>query len=573
MDSNIALEILEQAKNVKKLDSHKLNVIKKEIIKKYKIKDIPTNIDLLTSVSSESINTYRDILITKPVRTGSGVAVIAVMTHPFSCPHGKCIYCPGGPKSHFGNVPQSYTGNEPATLRGIRNNYDPYLQIFNRLEQYIVMGQNPEKVELIIMGGTFPSFPNDYKKKFISESFQAMNDFSKLFYNKSDSGIGLLDIIKFKKFFCLPGKVNDAHRIHNIQEKLLRMKKITVSLSSEKKINEKSKIRCVALCIETRPDFCKEKHINEMLDFGTTRVELGVQTLKENVLKVINRGHTLKDTVKATQLMKDSFLKVGYHMMPGLPKTSIIEDIGMFKQLFTDSDFMPDALKIYPTMVMPGTELFNLYKKNKFSPLTTEDAAQIIAEAKKYFPEWVRVMRVQRDIPTKFAAAGVDMNNLRQHIQKMAVQKSINCRCIHCREPKSKGLSNINLKKIKIKKQEYSASGGVEIFISANDVKNDLLLGFCRLRIPYKPFRKEISIKSAGIRELHVYSHAVGVGAIDKNSIQHRGIGRQLLNEAENLSKNKFDIKKLLVISGVGVRLYYYNLGYKPDGVYVSKKL
>ncbi|MEM4260564.1 MAG: tRNA uridine(34) 5-carboxymethylaminomethyl modification radical SAM/GNAT enzyme Elp3 [Candidatus Woesearchaeota archaeon] len=569
MDSKIALEILQKAEKENALNNNKLNIIKKNIAKKHRLRNIPTNIDLLTSIPHEFINRYKDIITTKPVRTASGVAVIAIMTKPFQCPHGKCIYCPGGPKSYFGNVPQSYTGNEPATLRGIRNNFNPYLQIFNRLEQYIVMGQNPEKVELIIMGGTFPSFNKKYKTNFIRDSFKAMNDFSENFYSNNE-----LNIEKFKKFFILPGSVNDKKRILKIQKNISLIKSKKINFQKEKLKNENSNIRCVALCIETRPDFCKKRNINELLEFGTTRVELGVQTLNENILKLINRGHTLRDIVSATQLMKDSFLKVGYHIMPGLPGISKEEDIKTFRELFSNPNYMPDALKIYPTMVMPGTELEQMYKSGKYKSLKTEDAAEIIAESKKYFPEWVRIMRVQRDIPTRLAISGVDMNNLRQLVNSIAKKKNIRCRCIHCREPKNLRFKDkIDLDNIKIRTQKYNASKGMEVFVSANDEKNDILLGFCRLRIPHKPFRREITSRSAGIRELHVYSRAVGIGKKNDNSLQHRGLGKKLLNEVEKIAHDGYDIKKLLVISGVGVRQYYYKQGYKPDGVYVSKIL
>jgi elongator complex protein 3 len=392
-----------------------------------------------------------------------------------------------------------------------------------------------------------------------------MNDFSGLFYTNRT-----LNIKKFKEFFLLPGAVNDKNRIQRIHDKLTLLKKKKSDLEIEKRKNETSVIRCVALCLETKPDYCRKNEINESLKYGVTRIELGVQTLKASVLKHVNRGHGVKDVVRVTQLMKDSFLKVGYHMMPGLPLTSKNEDILMLNELFTNTDYKPDALKIYPTMVMPGTKLAADYKAGKYSAITSKMAAEIIVEAKKNFPEWVRVMRVQRDIPTKFSLAGVDMNNLRQLVDKFAKEKKVKCHCIHCREPRNK---QIDIASIQIKTEEYAASGGAEVFLSAVDTKNDILAGFCRLRIPYKPFRKEIPRNSAGIRELHVYSQAVGIGKKDNRSIQHIGIGKKLLAQAENIAVESYGAKKMLVISGVGVRQYYYKLGYKSDGVYVSKPL
>ena len=288
----------------------------------------------------------------------------------------------------------------------------------------------------------------------------------------------------------------------------------------------------------------------------------------DEILKITNRGHTLQDTIEATRLMKDSFLKVTFHMMPGLSLSSREKDISMFKELFSNQSYKPDSLKIYPCLVMPGTGLYGLWKLGKFNPISLEEAAEIITEAKKYIPKYCRIMRIQRDIPTKVTAAGVNRTNLRQYVNELLKKKNITCNCIRCREPRGK---EVNWEKVKIIHEEYDASNGKEIFISAENVSQDILLGFVRLRIPFKPFRKEITSNSAGIRELHVYGTAT---ALDKKGeVQHHGLGKQLMNEAERLAKEKFDIKKLLVISGIGVKEYYRNLGYKNDGVYVSKVL
>jgi elongator complex protein 3 len=559
--TNYFNEIIGTIKN-NKLDKEKLSKLKVKLCKKHKLRKIPTDIEILLNSKIKDISKVKKYLLTKPVRSISGVAPIAVMTKPFLCPHGKCSYCPGGINSVFGNVPQSYTGKEPATRRAIRNKYDAYLQVMNRLEQFIVSGHNPEKIELIVMGGTFPSFPMKYQEEFIKDSFKAMNDFSYLFYKN------IFDIVKFKDFFELPGDIENKERTKRIQDKLLKLKNKKLKLETAQKKNETSKIRDVALCIETRPDYCYEKHINEMLRLGTTRVELGVQTVYDKILKKIKRGHLVKDTIKATQLLKDSFLKVGYHMMPGLPDVSREMDLNSLNKMIKNPDFKPDALKIYPCMVMEGTELYKKYKEKKFRPLSTKQAADLIAEFKKNVPEYMRIMRVQRDIPTFMTEEGVDKTNLRQYIEKITKNKKIKCRCIRCREPKNKA---IDFENIKIKKYFYEASNGMEVFISAEDAKNDILAGFCRLRKPYRPFRKEITKKSVGIRELHVYGEAIGLGK--KGKVQHRGLGRKLLKEAEKISKEKFSAKKILVISGVGARRYFAQLRYERDGPYMSKKL
>jgi elongator complex protein 3 len=544
----------------KKLKRHALNRLKIKLCDKYGLKKVPTDIEILTHMSTNDMKGLKTRLLTKPSRTLSGVAVVAVMTKPIKCPHGKCIYCPGGPESFFGDVPQSYTGHEPASMRAARAHYDSYTQVFNRLEQYIVLGHNPEKVEMIVMGGTFPSFPKRYQKEFVGYAFKAMNDFSEIFYHENG-----FSFMEFKEFFGLPGMVGDKERITAIHNKLKNIKD-ELLLEKELKDNETARIRCVALCIETRPDYCKEHHINQMLALGTTRVELGVQTIYNKVLHRIERGHSVEDSIKATQLLKDSFLKVGYHIMPGLPGSNIDDDAYMFKELFDNPDFRPDALKIYPCMVMPGTELHEQWKEGWYKPLTTEQAAKLIAQSKAFIPEYCRVMRVQRDIPTKVTSAGVDMTNLRQYIADAMEKEKLKCRCIRCREPKGK---RIDFRNIKIKEEFYEASRGTEVFISAEDRKNDLLLGFCRLRKPYKPFRKEITKKSVGIRERHVYGTATGIG--EPGHIQHRGLGKALLKRAEDIAKKRFNADKILIMSGIGAREYYKKLGYKKDGVYMGK--
>ncbi len=536
--------------------------IKREISKKYKLSKFPSNIEILEELDEEQKALYKNFLITKPMRTLSGVAPLAVMTKPIACKHGKCTFCPGGPDSSFGNVPMSYTGNEPSTMRAIRANYDSYLIVFNRLEQYTLLNQIPDKTEVIIQGGTFCSFPKEYQEEVIKYTLKAMNDYSEMFFKDNK-----IDFKRFKEFFELPGTIKDKERTKRIQEKLLKLKAET-TLEKEQLRNETSKIRSTALVIETKPDWCKEEEINEILRLGTTRVELGVQTLKPNILKSVNRGHTLEDTREAIQLLKDSFLKTTFHMMPGLPKTTKEEDIEMIKELFNNEDYKPDSLKIYPCLVMSGTPLYTQYQKGEFTPLTTDEAADIISEATRFVPEYCRIMRINRDIPNTVIEDGVTNTNLRQFIDKKLVKNKVKCKCIRCREPMNK---EIDYNSIKIKEFYYDSSGGKEVFISIEDTKNDILIGFCRLRKPYKSFRPEITSTTSGIRELHVYGLATPIG--EEGLTQHKGYGKRLLERAEEIARNKFNCDKLLIISGIGVREYYRKLGYMKEGVYMSKKL
>ncbi|MCF7871547.1 tRNA uridine(34) 5-carboxymethylaminomethyl modification radical SAM/GNAT enzyme Elp3 [Candidatus Woesearchaeota archaeon] len=540
---------------------------KVSLCRKYGLKFIPTDIEILLNVDKEDLSFFRRFLTTKPVRTGSGVAVIAIMSAPFRCPHGKCTYCPGGPDSYFGNVPQSYTGNEPATMRGIRNNYDAYLQVMNRLEQYIAIGQSPDKVELIIMGGTFPSFSKEYQDEFVRDAFLAMNDFSELFFSGKGHNLDDLDIEKFKDFFLLPGNINDKHRQHEIHRKLLALKeKKRCSLIEAQKKNETTIIRCVGLTIETKPDWGLLEHGNQMLKLGCTRVELGVQTLNENVLNEVHRGHNLQDTKDSIKILRDLGFKLNFHMMPGLPGISKEEDIRTFKELFENSDYVPDMLKVYPTMVMPGTKLYLDFKQGKYTPLNTEDASDIIAESCRFVPKYCRIMRVQRDIPVKYSFDGIKKNNLRQIVEEKIKKKGIVLKDIRSREiGKNPILEPVDFEII-----EYSASKGIEYFISLVDA-NDKLLGFVRLRIPSCSLRDEFNDKTAIIRELHVYGTAIAIGDEAGNS-QHKGFGKKLMSKAEEIaiSNNKNEI---LVISGIGVREYYRKLGYELKGPYMFKQL
>ncbi|MCD4666516.1 tRNA uridine(34) 5-carboxymethylaminomethyl modification radical SAM/GNAT enzyme Elp3 [archaeon] len=488
----------------------------------------------------------------KPTRTISGVSPIAIMTKPYNCPaQAKCTYCPGGLNSYFGDVPKSYTGNEPASMRAKRNSYDPYLQIFNRVEHYIILNHNPTKVELIIMGGTFNGFTLDYQKEFVKYAFKAMNDFSDLFYKE-----GKLNKKKFIDFFELDSNFKSEKRTKKIQNKILKLKKKT-TLEKEHKRNEKTIIRCIGLTLETRPDMITKKTAEFMLKLGATRIELGIQSVYDNVLKKIKRGHLTNKTKEAIKILKDYGFKILLHIMLGLPKSPREKDIEMFKELFSNEFYKPDMIKIYPCLVMPGTKLYQDYLKGNFKPITTKEAAEVIAEGKKYIPTYCRIMRIQRDIPTTLISSGIDKSNLRQYVLKELEKKKIKCKCIRCREV---GRAE-KLDKVEIIVKKYKASSGTEYFISAEDKKNDSIIGFCRLRLS----------KNAFIRELHVYSSALNLKEKSKESYQHRGYGKKLLAEAEKITKkNKF--KKLAVISGVGVREYYKKLGYKFEAPYMIKK-
>ncbi len=540
----------------------RLSKMKLSLCARYGLGHIPTDIEVLLNAGEKDMGLVRRFLRTKPTRSMSGVSVIAIMTRPMKCPHGKCITCPGGVSSVFGDTPQSYTGEEPATRRAKRNMFDPYLQVFNRLEQYIAAGHEPAKAELIIMGGTFMAASRAYRDHFVKLAFQAMNDFSAKFYRDGD-----IDIAGFRDFFELPGALDDVKREASIRSKVLALKnRKKTTLSREQGKNEKAAVRCVGMTIETRPDYGGQKQGNEMLRLGCTRVEVGVQSVYDESLRMMERGHTVEKSLESIRTLKDLGFKINIHYMPGL-FVSRKEDLAGMKMLFSDPGYRPDMLKLYPCMVVKGTKLYRMWKKGTFRPLSTKQAARLIADFKRHVPTYCRIMRVQRDIPSNMISSGVDRTNLRQYIHDIMVEKGTRCDCIRCREV-ARTKEPVDFGKMEISASYYDASGGGEFFISYGS--RDVIAGFCRLRFPSQSLREEITPDSAIIRELHVYGETAALGK--RGKVQHRGIGKQLMDAAESLAR-LYLRKKIVVISGVGVREYYRKLGYRKQGPYMVKKL
>ena len=315
-----------------------------------------------------------------------------------------------------------------------------------------------------------------------------------------------------------------------------------------------------------------------MLDMGVTRIELGVQNPDDEIYRLVGRTHTVEDVVEATRVAKDSGLKIVYHMMPGMPGSNPKKDLTAFNRIFTDPNFKPDMIKIYPCLAIAGTKAYQWNQQGIYEPYTTEEATSLIAEIKKTIPPWIRVMRVQRDIPARLILAGVKRSDVRELAQRRLKEQGGQCKCIRCREVGHRlAVDNVkpDLEKVKILTHRYEASEGTELFISAEDPENDVLLGYLRMRIPsIKAHRPEITeVPSAIVRELHVYGPLVPVGKRSNGAWQHRGFGAELLKEAERVAKSDFGLKKLLVISALGTRKYYMRFGYERDGVYVSKRL
>ena len=524
------------------VDSDGLETAKKEVCGKYSASKVPQNADLIDHAPEDRREEVAEVVQRKPVRTASGVSPVAVMTSPHRCPHGKCLYCPGGPDSEFSSA-QSYTGHEPAAARGKQNDYDPYGQVRLRLEQLRQIGHPVDKVELILMGGTMTARSHDYQEHFVKRALEAMNDYDPTGEPQPAEGVSFAQDPEEYEFRYLEDVITE---------------------------NETADVRNVATTFETKPDWCGPEQVDRMLDLGGTKVEVGVQTTYERVNREMHRGHGTQASIDANRRLRDAGFKVGFHMMPGQPGMSTEMCLEDFRRLFERPEWRPDYLKIYPTLVVEGTATYDWWHRGEFDPLDNDEAAELVAEVKSMIPEYTRLQRVQRDIPADFIEGGVWKSNLRQLARQRMDEHGWTCDCIRCREV---GHHEEEPQHVTLDTTEYEVAGGREHFISFEDRDRDILVGFCRLRFPDDPVRRELQ-GAAVVRELHVYGSEVGVGeAGDDGSQQHRGYGRRLLREAETIAADA-GYGKLDVLSGVGVREYYREkLGYHQDGPYVAKQL
>ena len=520
-------EIIDHLMRLSDPTQQDVNQAKTKVARKYGLNQVPRNSELILHLKPEERKKLLKVLRRKAVRTASGVTVVAVMTKPWPCPQEEpCAYCPGGPSK---GLPQSYTGCEPAAMRGSQNDYDAYSQVRHRLAQYEAIGHTVDKVELIVMGGTFPSTPIGYQESFIQRCLDAITGVS------------------------------------------------SRSLEEAKKLAGASRIRNVGITVETRPDWAKEIHVDSMLAQGVTRVELGVQNVYDDIYRAVNRGHTVEDVVEATRILKDSGLKVVYHMMPGLPGSGVKRDLEGFRRIFSDSRFKPDMLKIYPCLVIEGTKVYEWWKQGVYEPYSTDEAIELVSEAKKNVPEWVRIMRIQRDIPAYLIETGVTQSNLRELVLERLKQRGARCRCIRCREVGHRWLKDHvrpEQENMEVLTYKYEASEGTEFFVSIEDPVKDILIGYVRLRFPtQKAHRPEIASESTTLlRELRVCGPVVPVGKHIKEAYQHKGWGRLLLEKAEEIScDNGFE--EILVTSALGTKRYYGRSGYTYKGPYMSKML
>ncbi len=519
-----------------RLNIETINQIKRAVAKSEKT-SVPLHSDILSAIREQLAETKdekkKDRLLKlmrlfrkRAVRTLSGIAPVAVLTKPYPCP-GHCSYCPNEK-----DVPTSYLSNEPAVMRAIRCGYDPYRQTVLRLNALENNGHEPKKIEIIVIGGTWSYLPEQYQYWYILNCFKAANDF-----------------VKLRK------KSPTVANVRSPYPAKMKLKELTKKLVIEQKKNETAEYKIIGLTLETRPDYINTKELERMRLLGCTRVEIGAQALDDKILKKNHRGHGTAEIIQATKVLKDYGFKVTYHLMPALPGSSPKKDLAWFKKLFTGPDYQPDQIKFYPTIVTRGSLLYRWYRQGKYKPYTDKQLQDLIVQCKKVVPEYVRIIRLIRDIPGESIVAGNLITNLRQIMQ----QRQVECRCIRCREAKDLGL----VKNPKINIQKYLASDGQEYFISATDSNQKTLYGFCRLRLtPNSP------IAPALIRELHVYGELVPTG--QKKKVQHSGLGKKLLLTAENIAHQQ-QADRIAIISGIGVRGYYRKIGYRLKNGYMIK--
>lgn len=473
---------------------------------------MPKNSEIWPYIDDDEI---KEMYKTRSVRTESGVAPFAVMMKPHYCP-GNCVYCP-----LEAGMPKSYLSDEPAAQRAKKLQFDPRLQVEMRLKQLEETGHITDKIDLIVIGGTFSAYADEYKEEFFKGMYDGVNGF------------------------------------------------VGESLEEAQKFNETGERRIVGISVETRPDWVSEEEIVLWRKVGVTKVQLGVQAFDEKILQKINRGHSLSEVAEATRLCRNAGLKICYHFMPNLPGSTPEKDMEMAKTMFTDPRFGLDYLKVYPAMVIEGTELFNMWKRGEYKSYSDDDLKKVLKEVKKLTPRWCRIDRLVRDISKQWVSSGTLRTNLRQILQEELKKEGYKCQCIRCREVRA----GVYDAEVKLLIDERESLGGKELFLSFE--AEDKLFSMLRLRLPDKEEKMLFPelVGAAIVREIHTYGQVKGIDgeAVGEKS-QHRGLGKRLMAKAEEIAQQR-GYKKLAVISAIGTREYYRKLGYRLEGEYMVREL
>ncbi|MFB6226455.1 MAG: elongator complex protein 3 [Candidatus Paceibacteria bacterium] len=497
--------------------------------------------DLLDEGEIEQDNRLEAYMTKAEVRTISGIAIITSLCKPYPCP-AECVFCPTENK-----MPKSYHADEPAAARALRLEFSPYIQMQNRIKVLEDNGHNTDKIEFIIKGGTWHSYPIKYQYWFIMESFKACNNLKR-------------DNPKEKT------QLEDWDNLEALKQEL----------QEEQNYNETADHRIIGLTVETRPDTIAPKTIKQLREQGCTRVELGLQATDNEILRHVKRGHTVEDFRESIYLLRQAGFKVDFHFMPDLPGTTPQKDVEMYRKIFSDPGLKPDMIKIYPCVVMESAELYEWYKSGRYSSYGTEALFDALLQMKKDTPKYCRITRLIRDFPSDEIEGGNEINNLRQSLQRELKEQGETCDCIRCREIGRQRDKLDDDVEPEIFVEQLDTRGGDEYFISIEDPDRIAIFGFLRLRLPKKDEEHITEVLPhlkgcAFIRELHVYGTMAKIGEKDKAKAQHKGFGTALMNKAEEIiEKNGFE--KAAVISGVGVRKYYENLGYKQEGTYMTKE-
>ena len=466
----------------------------------------------------------------KPVRTLSGVTTVTVLTKPYPCP-GKCIFCPTDVR-----MPKSYLPDEPGAMRGLEHKFDPYDQVRSRLEQLEAVGHPTDKIELLILGGTWSSYRRDYQEWFVKRCFDALNE------------------------TLTPTPLPQGRVPERVEGQAVR---------DAQTLNETASHRNVGLVIETRPDEITPDEIRWLRYLGVTKVQMGAQSLDDHILEINKRGHDVETTLRATALLRAAGFKIVLHWMPNLLGATPDSDRVDFARLW--EGFCPDEIKIYPNQLLANAELYEYWQRGEFHPYTTQELIDLISDVKPGIPRYCRVNRVIRDIPSTNVVEGNKRTSLRQDVHREMKRRGTVCQCVRCREVRKQ---RVSAEKVELHDLVYPAAGAEEHFISF-DTPDDKLAGFIRLSLPSSesPDTKLDDLTGAAlIREVHVYGQSLPVGAEKDGAAQHSGLGTQLLEEAEKVAR-EHGFSKIAVISAVGTRGYYLDRGFKRGELYLVKNI
>lgn len=552
LDDIIDLSLSQEIK-----DKNEFQKIQNEIYKKYKLSKPLASIEILNRYNErikswelqENIS-FKKILRKRGVRSLSGVTVISLLTKFFGCPW-KCIYCPT-----FEGLPKSYIPNEPAVMRAELNKFDPILQVHSRLRGLEITGHKVDKNDVRIIGGTWSFYPKEYQKDFIKGIYDAFNTYDEMREKIEETDFSR---DKFAGF-----KLREWYK-----------QVVSSSLEEAKKLNETSRCRVIGIAIETRPDWVTAEEIKRLRSYGVTRVEVGYQTTIDEINEQNKRGHGNKESIEATKLLKDAGFKVVAHMMPNLLWSTPELDKKAMKEVFENAHFRPDELKIYPMVVTDKAELTQIWKEGGFQAYDDETLIDLMCELEKIVPEYVRINRTYRDIPSSEILHGSTLSNLRQIVEEKLQSQGIKTLDIRSREIKGK---DNNPHDAQLKIFEYEASEWKEYFLTFEDPKDRTIFSLLRLRIPSQYFTKEKHFIEelegcALIREIHTFWDQLSIGEKGSTFWQHIGFWKRLIAEAERIAKENYGIQKMAVIAGVWVRQYYEKRGYFLEEEYMIKNL